>query len=47
MAVGVLLQEAPKVREIHSEVMACSSGDGAGRMKGKGGGVGVKSSSEL
>lgn len=44
---GVLLGDTPTVREIHSDVTACTSGDKAWRGKGKGGGVGVCSSSEL
>jgi len=44
---GVVLGETPTVRAIHSDVTACTSGDKARRAKGKGGGVGVWSSSEL
>lgn len=44
---GVVLGDTPTVRAIHSDVTACTSGDKARRAKGKGGGVGVWSSSEL
>jgi len=44
---GVVLGDTPTVRAIHSDVTACTSGDKARREKGKGGGVGVWSSSEL
>lgn len=44
--IGVLLGDTPTVREIHSAVIACTSGDRAWHGNGKGGGVGVWSSSE-